>query len=752
MKLRLFLFFVICNCTVFAQFYHDTAGSLDITNSGQVSFSVPIALPPSINNVGLVVNLSYISGQQGGIVGQGWNINTISNIARISTRLDIDGYRDGIDFNDNDKLSLDGQRLLLKTGQYWGSGSTYETEVQSNIKIEYWNGRGNQCFITTAPDGSRTWYGTFNGIDGTDATSFYIVRFEDVSGNFMTYHYTMPTSTTIYLSEIRFSANKITNPSPLNKVVFNYKTVTRVENGFIAGEPIEKKLLLNNVQVFTNNLMFKSYEIKHDTDSYGYERVSSIQESNASNELANPIVFDYFKNGYGANETTTLYNDLLNLTSAPQMSGDFDGDGRLDFVDNNKIYTKLLSGAGIVNALPFSSSQRQKFTATTLTNGKLNQNQSIVFADEKIEEIIFKVYNVSNNNVINRFDKAIKIDNFGNCEDLCTQFEYDLDGNILVGPKYPKSKCAADKFIKTSNKYSEGDFNGDGISELLIFTYDQTSIYAEDANGPSLFIEPEEINPDNPKPLVDPVKGMCKWYVQTSPQFTTVKLLDFNQSSSTEEGTSGYTTLDDYSLLIGDHRYFMDLNIDGKTDVLVLNNDKTYRVLSFTKLEQAPWVQLEVIGEGILPDFSPSKQLLFGDFNGDSKPDIMLPDADGKGCESCTLWHIYYSNPNPYGGEFFKKDSYTIAPYRPYTDDSDMIPNGIKVVIMRLIPTKMVNLIWYVSGTNCFSSRHFGTQRILIRRGQFQTTPIILVLIINSHLIIIHHRSITIMIIRDPFL
>ena len=86
----------------------------------------------------------------------------------------------------------------------------------------------------------------------------------------MTYYYTKPTPNTLRLSEITFCAKKISNPSPLNKVVFNYKTVTRVENRFINGEFMEIKLFLNSVYVFTNNLLFKSYEIKHNTQNYFY--------------------------------------------------------------------------------------------------------------------------------------------------------------------------------------------------------------------------------------------------------------------------------------------------------------------------------------------------------------------------------------------------------------------------------------------------------------------------------------------------
>lgn len=117
--------------------YHDTQGKLEISNSGSATYTLPIALPPSISSVGPTINLVYSSGQNSGIAGQGWNINSISYISRVATRIDIDGFKDGVDFDANDKLALDGQRLLVKSGStYWADGSLYETEVQSNSKIQ----------------------------------------------------------------------------------------------------------------------------------------------------------------------------------------------------------------------------------------------------------------------------------------------------------------------------------------------------------------------------------------------------------------------------------------------------------------------------------------------------------------------------------------------------------------------------------------------------------------------------------------
>lgn len=138
MKKFLLLLILFCVSKFFAQtnYYHDTQGKLEISDNGQATYTLPIAMPPSIQDVGPTINLVYASGQMGGIAGQGWSISSISAISRISTRIDIDGYVDGVDFDGNDMLALDGQRLLKVSGNYWADGSIYNTEVQSNSKIE----------------------------------------------------------------------------------------------------------------------------------------------------------------------------------------------------------------------------------------------------------------------------------------------------------------------------------------------------------------------------------------------------------------------------------------------------------------------------------------------------------------------------------------------------------------------------------------------------------------------------------------
>ncbi|WP_306350867.1 RHS repeat-associated core domain-containing protein [Flavobacterium sp. '19STA2R22 D10 B1'] len=657
MKLKLLTIILFITSLSFSQNFHDTQGKLEISSSGQTSYTLPIAMPTSVKNVAPVINLVYSSGQMGGIAGQGWNINAISNISRIATRLDVDGYIDGVDFDENDKLALDGQRLIIKpeSGAYWGHGSIYETEVKSNTKIELKGSGETTYFIVTSPDGSRSWYGNYGGTNAADLTAFYIVRFEDTNGNYITYHYTNPQNKSLCIDEIKFSAN-VNGLTPLNSIKFNYKVAKRSEFAYVQGLKYEKGVLLDNIEVKTNNILFRKYQFTHIVDlQLGYEKISQIQEFNGALEGANPVLFDYINTQTNINNSqyTTTYNNNLNFNDT-ELSGDFDGDGRLDFTTNNQVFTKLfqnMDGATALN-LPFVSSKRQKFTATILTDNKLNQFQSIGFANESINTTEFKVYNLTGNSIINSLSKTINIDNKVSVGE--TMNEYYYCGYQEYNCGYGVSNCETFSELKKTTNYLEGDFNGDGISEILIISNKNQRLntgymtyYPYDGGSVSIC---------NQSIVNDGVEHF---------------IVDFDPSTSSVLGEKGYVRLGNNSNILGgneyyERRYVMDFNGDGKSDILILNEGKKYKIVSFTQLQSAPWIQVDIIGQGILDAYSSTKQILFGDFNGDGKTDIMLPDTEGG--ENHTLWHIYYSNPKYTGGSFFEKESHNITEYWPDTE------------------------------------------------------------------------------------
>ena len=470
MKIKLLLLILLISQFFIAQNFHDTQGKLVISGSGQSSYNLPIAMPPSLKDIGPVINLVYSSGQSGGIAGQGWNISSVSAISRIATRLDIDGFIDGVDFDDNDKLALDGQRLLLKSGVYWQNGSVYETDVQSNTKVELKVVGGTTYFEVTSPDGSKNFYGNFNTSNAEDKTAYYLARFEDINGNFMLYNYFKPYGKNICLSDIQFSANRFTNPQPINKIQFFYRKTTREEYAYIHGEKREKVEILNKIDVTTNTMLFKRYILSHVQDDFlGYERVMKIQEFNGNGEPANPVEFTYDQTEtirQGSENVKTFTNNF-NFNDT-RTAGDFDGDGRLDFATDNQLYTKIFEGSNGNTPLNMAigGDEQTRIVATTLKNGKLNQKQSFVVADETVNAINFKYYSLNDN------ETTIVLDNIKS-----VAFDNSISNAISGGPAGVTCEIP-DK--KSSNKYLEGDFNGDGLSEILITSTIDEKYYVND--------------------------------------------------------------------------------------------------------------------------------------------------------------------------------------------------------------------------------------------------------------------------------
>lgn len=206
--------------------------------------------------------------------------------------------------------------------------------------------------------------------------------------------------------------------------------------------------------------------------------------------------------------------------------------------------------------------------------------------------------------------------------------------------------------------FLEGDYNGDGVSEILMIS---------------------TINEEKMAISVQYYAGIVSQFNQGIEYY----LIDTKPASSTILNTNGFTKI--HNVVLADDsissiqppfystnnydsnkRFVMDFNSDGKSDLLIIKPNGTYKVVGFKQLLAAPWVELEIIGQGTIDEYSTTKQMLMGDYNGDGKPDIMLPDNESGG----TTWHIYYSNPKLNGGELFEKISQpTSFEYLPIEGD-----------------------------------------------------------------------------------
>ncbi|AZB33662.1 hypothetical protein EG351_08570 [Chryseobacterium bernardetii] len=212
---------------VLGQSFHDTKGSIDVTSSGQLQYTVPIALPPGIKDTAPNLDMTYLSGSGNGIAGFGWSVSGITTITRTGRTIDKDGELKGIQLDYSDYYSFNGQRLILKSGEYGKNGAEYVTEKYSNAKIKSLGSitglpwQGPEYWEITFEDGSQAWYG---GVSSGNSTArspieYNIVKWRDKKGNYISYNYTQSGNISL-LSNIQWGGNEELGKTHFNQVNF----------------------------------------------------------------------------------------------------------------------------------------------------------------------------------------------------------------------------------------------------------------------------------------------------------------------------------------------------------------------------------------------------------------------------------------------------------------------------------------------------------------------------------------------------
>ena len=318
-----------------------TEGQLSVSLTGGATYNIPIAVPPGINGIVPQVSLSYNSQGGNGLAGYGWNVSGVSVITRIPTTKFHDNTIDAVDFNILDRFAFDGQRLMVKNGTsgiYGANGTVYETESFSNIQITSYGvhpsgaNYGPSYFIVQYPDGSIAHYG--NSSTSRSLTDWAITYWQNPQGVRISYNYVL-SNNNLSISTIGYGTRLTT--TPINEISFLYKNRTRPEQAYIGGQSFVRSTILSEIKVKGNNIGFRNYLLTHETTSLGYDRLKSITEKSGDNSKSfNPTVFNY--------ETTTnsdlfqISNEIplsvgnINFTNSNNITGDFDGDGKMDFI------------------------------------------------------------------------------------------------------------------------------------------------------------------------------------------------------------------------------------------------------------------------------------------------------------------------------------------------------------------------------------------------------------------------------------
>ncbi|MYY44009.1 polymorphic toxin type 44 domain-containing protein [Elizabethkingia anophelis] len=572
--------------------FHDTQGQVEVDSNGQLQFSLPIALPPGIKSIAPQIHLVYGSSSGNGIAGYGWNLSGVTSISRMGKTIEKDGEVKGIQLDYSDYYQLNGQRLILVSGEYGRDGAEYATEKYSNIKVKSVGVNSQQngplYFEINYEDGSQAWYGHTpegesvweNG--ATTPIEYNIVKWIDAQGNYITYNYTQQNYVALLYS-ITWGGNEKKGTTYFNSIVFNYITRDMPEISYIKGRKFVQTSLLSNLVIYTNNSQFKKYIINYTYNATSkYQFVESIQELNSKNERAVPISFTY-ENDVAKNGSRKDGNRFDDIYGKNVISGDFTGNGKLDFLNGKSLMLDRLDGNK--NVLNISYEGIAMIAGMAMNKDNILLTKQALFTQEISYEkktLTIRVYEF--------IEEAFQIINV---------MVYDLSA-------YPKlfEKSSANLFIPELNVSArEGDFDGDGISEFILHITD-TDVYALD--------ERYEIIHDQHAFYLNIEKNVFKEMIGNEFFPTNTRELIKHEESNCYPGNFVET---------------------GKTDLLVV----TKTDLNIYRLD-ADYNFVKIFSENKLSEL---KNVFLGDFTGDGKTDLMIPNA-----EDSSDWTMYISTGN----------------------------------------------------------------------------------------------------------
>ncbi|MXP06694.1 MULTISPECIES: RHS repeat-associated core domain-containing protein [unclassified Apibacter] len=633
--------------------FADSKGELNVSTFGSTNYKVPIALPPGIKNVAPQIALTYNSSSDNGVAGYGWNIAGISSISLVSTRIDIDGFVDGVNFNENDKYSLDGQRLVIREGDYGKENTVYQTEIYSNLYIVSVgmvsmpgiDGKRPKYFKVLFPDGTMALYGSSD--DSRGVTEWLIKKWVDLQGNYIEYFYDKNQNTT-YINKIVWGKNEKKDTGYSNTIQFYYKKRERPEFAYVHGIKMVNNRILDKIEVTAGNQLFRKYQINHKAITGNYQRVVSVQEFNGNGEPSNPINFSYNTTNNTFDSYIKDKSDALWDLKYIKMIGDFSGNGQVDVIAGGKLYKDLFQNLGKESGsvIQINTEKLLNYPISTLTRGKMNNFQSIV--TYKNNDLSYLAPSDFKNHTDNEL--ILTVSNFNKEQNKFKQ-------NYIRKIKYPHGgfhadECAGDpskKFTYTNKVYYdfiEGDFNGDGISEIIVLgSADKSIKRLRDIDGTDYRKNGDYLH--SRRPNLHCISSPSKEYIL--PYY-----VDMNPLLPDKES---YRVLNKADFLMYTNNYVIDFDGDGKSDIISFNKKAGYgKVGDFSISTLTKEKELKVIVSGNIPEYDGIKPVLFGDFNGDGKTDLLIPEKEGS-----SNWYLYLSKGNDFEKVFYQN----LAEYLP---------------------------------------------------------------------------------------
>ena len=340
-------------------------GAFAVNAQGAATYSIPITVPPGTSGMIPHLSLGYVSGRGDGIVGVGWQLDGLPSITRCPRTVQLDGVHGGVNYDNNDRFCLNGQRLMvINGGTYGADGSEYRTEIESFTRVIAHGSAGNGPAWFEVHDRSGMYMEFGNTTDsrilavGTStARAWALDMMRDTKGNYYTVSYTNDTTNgQFYPNRMDYTGNANVSLSTYNSVQFIYNTSRPdVTPMYQAGSVIQTTVLLTDVKTFQGSNLVTDYKLAYRLGSATTRsRLTSVTlcDSSGTNCFA-PTTFGW-QGGTGQLTMTGTSHSLAQ--GKPVIPGDFNGDGLTDAaIGSSSPIPVYLGTSGWLNTTAWSS-------------------------------------------------------------------------------------------------------------------------------------------------------------------------------------------------------------------------------------------------------------------------------------------------------------------------------------------------------------------------------------------------------------
>lgn len=243
-------------------------------DGGASTYSTAIAIPPGRNGWQPNLALNYSSRNGNGTMGVGWSLNSGgSAVHRCDKTVAQDGVFRTVRYDNEDKLCLDGQKLILEAGTYGADGATYRTEIESYVRVRQLGGIAStsSSFELVDSNGNKRIFQQTVIAGGLSIPHTWLVTKQlDPFGNNIVYSYQGFGTGETLLTQISYTG--FDGATGDRQVVIQYEGRQDAHSEYHAGGLTERSRRIWRIQTFINSEKIREY-------TFGYVHSNATQRS-----------------------------------------------------------------------------------------------------------------------------------------------------------------------------------------------------------------------------------------------------------------------------------------------------------------------------------------------------------------------------------------------------------------------------------------------------------------------------------------